>query len=151
LLYHVKERKDEKAVVKVRDLASGKEQECLDSQEYSRGALSADGKLGAVVDGFTDEIVLFNTEDGKKLHRFAGRALPSYGVGWAPEGNEISFGSDPGKQPSDRFQARTPLHRAFSLEKMGFVPRQPPDRYLRAILQRDDQSLEEGPGRRSLV
>jgi WD40 repeat protein len=159
LLYHYKERMNDPAAVKVRDLASGKETLCLekekttlDVQNYSRAALSPDGKLGAVVDMYSDEIVIFNTGDGKKVHRLAGRAAPPYGVAWSPDGNnEIAFGYDVGKQPGDRFQGRTPITTAFSLDTMRFVSKRPLDKYLRANLQSDGQSLETAPGNTVVV
>jgi WD40 repeat protein len=151
LLYHYAGRGEDKAAVKVRDVTTGKEKTCLDDHLYSQAALSVDGKLGAVVDAFSDEIAIFNTDDGKVVHRLTGRALPAVAAGWSPDGKDIAFGYEAGKLPDDRFQGRNSLSSAFSLDKMRFLSRRSLDRYQRAILQRDDQSLDVGPERTVIV
>jgi WD40 repeat protein len=144
-----KSTKDNHAAT-VRDLATGQEQTFTSPAIFSRAALSPDGALCAVAGTLTDEIVIWRTADGQALHRLVGHARAHFGIAWSPDSKAVAFGNSPGGNES-RFEARTALATAFSLESLSFVPKPSLEQFQRAQLKREGLSLDLEPGKGIVV
>jgi WD40 repeat protein len=150
LLYvYGKSRKEDHGAT-VRDLATGREQNFIQLVAFSKGALSPDGELAAVTSTFNNAIWIWRTSDGKQLHQLVGHAKPNFGIGWSADGKAVAYGNSPGGNDT-RFEGRTPLAVAFSLESLAFVQKPSFDQFQRAQLKREGLSLEFEPGKGLLV
>ncbi len=133
------DRRSESAVL---NLATGKERVSFTRHTAGswEGALSRDGTLAVTSGTLGEELYLWQTGDGKLLHRLGGRSRATWSAAWSPDGKSIGWGHTGRRSYNNEMH---PLERSFDLTSLEFGAR-PDDQFRRALTQRESLRLE-GP------
>jgi WD40 repeat protein len=108
------------------------------------GALSPDGKLGAVAGGGNGNAVnVWHFGDHPLVQSLVGKGRAAYRVGWGPDGRTVAWGMS--ARPKTTLSAEPPLNGAFSLTQLALRPRENFTAYRLDERERDGVSLQSTP------
>jgi len=109
------------------DLKQGRHQSVLSPMEEFAwtAALSPDESLAATGGRAGEELYVWQTSDGRIVHRLMGPGQTTWGVGWSPDGTRIGWGhtrQDFQIQQPDGLFVSHPLESGFDLTTLNVIP-----------------------------
>ena len=106
----------------IMDLSNWKVQaKCRHEHGVETASVSPDGRLVVSVDSLND-MVIWESANGKEVSRMIGKGLPTLAAGWSADGAQLAWGNT---DQGDMRKASYPLERTFSLDTLEFSD--PPD------------------------
>ena len=87
------------------------------------GALSPDGTLAATAGHFGDELFVWSTATGQRVHRLGGRGKTVWATAWRPDGKVVAWGNEGWYgYHFDQSNEERELQRAFQFDTLELVP-----------------------------